>query len=306
MKLTFGLITLNADFFLKQVLESIYPFAHKIIIADGAVTWWAKQGITRSIDDTIKIIEDFPDPERKILLVKGGPYSEKDEQCRTWFAHVPTDTDYVICNDADEVHSQQNLEWLITFLEKEKPTSVGFKSDTFFGGFDRIVGGFERDYSFKRVLKFEKGCFYRTHRQPTLAFVPDTSKEPHCLNNPVKDIAGKDITGNQLYEATGITMWHGSYVSAKGVNAKIRYYENAVIAAGQCIPNYFHDVWMKWVCVPAMRKEIENQWQGVQEFIPAARQPCFTEVFTGKHPPAIEKAMPELLAKFEKEVKMFL
>lgn len=302
LRLTFGIITLNADFFLKQVLESIYPFAHKIIIADGAVTWWKEQGVYRSTDDTIKIIEEFPDPQFKILLVKGGPYQEKDDQCRAWFQHVPTDTDYVICNDADEVHSPDNLEKLIRFLEKEKPTSVGFKSDSFYGGFDRIIGGFERDYSFKRVLQYKPGCFYRTHRQPTLA-IPNA----YDAINAYIDIEGKDITGNQLYEATGITMWHGSYVSPKGVFNKIRYYEGAVIAKGQCIPDYFRDVWLNWVRSNEMGRLVtERKWKGVQEFMPSARGECYTEEYTGVHPPAIQAAMPELLAKFDRELKLFL
>lgn len=298
MKLTFGLITLNADFFLRQVLESIYPVAHKIIIADGAVKWWADNGLIQSIDDTIKIIEEFPDPQMKILLVKGGPYKEKDEQCRAWFDHVPADTDYVICNDADEVHSPENLEKLIAFLEKEKPTSVGFKSDSFFGGFERIIGGFERDHSFKRVLQYKPGCFYKTHRQPTLRM----RQEPDSY-----DIAGKDITGNQLYEATGITMWHGSYVSPVGVYNKIRYYEGAVIKPGQCIPKYFKEVWLPWVLGnDPMKAAIENKWKGVQEFVPEARGDCYTIPYTGNHPPAIQESMPELLFKLDDQLSRFI
>src|SRR6185369_15552506 len=126
--------------------------------------------------------------------------------------------------DADEVHPPEKAETIIRFLEKEKPTSVGFLSDTFFGGFERVIGGFERAHTFKRILKYVPGCHYKTHRQPTLA-VGD------------KDISGKDIGGKVLYDATAITMWHGSYVSPKEVHDKIPYYEAAVIAQGQCIPD---------------------------------------------------------------------
>lgn len=310
MKITFGLITLNADFFLKQVLESIYPFAHKIIIADGAVTWWAQKGVLSSTDGTILTVRNFHDPENKILLVAGGPYKEKDDQCRAWFAHVPTDTDYVFCVDADEVHSPENMENLIAFLEKEQPTSVGFKSDTFYGCFDRIIGGFERDYSFKRVLKYFPGCIYRTHRQPTLS--APKYNEPGTKTQ-WEDVAGRDISGQQLYEETGITMWHGSYVSPKGVYNKIRYYEGAVISKGQCIPNYFYEVWLPWVKSWWLKgedrwkwQEIENKWRGVHEFMPSARGDAFTEAYDGIMPPAIVSSMPELLTKFEEELKLFL
>ena len=303
MKLTFGIITLNADFFIRQVLESIYPFAHKIIIADGAVKWWAdNHGLIGSMDKTIRIIKDFQlknDPDYKIILVQNNyPYTEKDDQCRAWFQFVPADTDYVICNDADEVHSPENLEKLIKFLEKEQPTSVGFKSDSFFGGFDRIIGGFERDHNFKRVLKYEAGCYYHTHRQPTL-LMPD--------GKPPLGGLGVDITGNQLYEQTGITMWHGSYVSPIGVYNKIKYYEGAVISKGNCIPNYFNDLWLPWVRGNTIQRDaIEQRWKGVQEFMPHARGECFTQPYTGTHPPAIQESMQELKNKFDNELKEFV
>lgn len=291
MKLTFGIIVLNGDFLLKPLLESIYSYAHAICIAEGSVEWFYENGVYGSTDNTLKIIREFPDPQNKITLVS-STYREKDEQCRAWFAHVPEDTDYIICNDADEIHSPENLELLIKYLEMEQPTSVGFKSDSFYGGFDRIIGGFEREHSFKRVLKYEKGSVYRTHRQPTLSLGG-------------KDIDGKDISGNQLYEATGITMWHGSYVSPFGVFDKIKYYEAAVISEGNCIPDYFYEVFLPWVTFPERRIEIEDKWNGVQEFMPHARGECKTIPYEGKHPAIIKRDLLMLRARVLQEVEFF-
>lgn len=291
MKLTFGIIVFNSDFFLRQVLENIYPHAHKICIAEGPVEWWQKQEYITSMDETNYILNTFPDPENKIRTVH-GKYKEKDEQCQAWFANVPRDTDYIFCNDADEIHP--DIPKIIDFLKKEQPTSVGFKSNSFFGGFERVIGGFEQEHSFKRILKYEKGCTYRTHRQPTLA-----------LNG--RDIAGKDITGTEFYNATGIEMWHGSYVSPRMVYDKIRYYEGAVISQGNCIENYFQNVWLKWVNGNLSEKgEIEEQYKGVQEFKPTARGECFTKPFTGEHPEVIKKYLPELREKFYKQLNLFL
>jgi hypothetical protein len=291
MKLTFGIIVFNGDFFLRQVLESIYPYAHAICIAEGPVGWWVGQGHDYSTDNTRRIIDTFPDPDHKIWSVH-ETYPEKNEQCRAWFRGVPADTDYIICNDADEIHTPENLEKLIRFLETEQPTSVGFKSHSLYGGFERVIGGFELEHSFKRVLKYIPGAVYKTHRQPTLA-----------LNG--QDIAGKDILGRELYEATGITMWHGSYVSPVGTHAKIRYYEGAVIAPGQCIPDYFNQVWLPWVTRPEDRLAIESKYRGVQEFMPSARGDCFTIPFPGTHPAIIERDMPLLLDQFNRELKRF-
>ena len=88
MKITYGIIVLNGDFLLKQVLESIYDSAHAIRIAEGSVSYWNKQGVINSTDDTIKIIKDFPDKENKIRLVQ-GTWNEKKEQCEAWFNLVP-------------------------------------------------------------------------------------------------------------------------------------------------------------------------------------------------------------------------
>lgn len=293
MKLTFGIIVLNGDFFLKQVLESIYPFAHRICIAEGPVKYWRDKGIMHSTDDTLSIIRDFPDPFDKIKLVSRG-YLEKDDQCRAWFDLVPDDTDYVFCVDSDEVHKPEYIEKLITFLEKEKPTSVGFKSDSFYGGFDRIIGGFERDHSFKRVLQYIPGCNYRTHRQPTLS------------TRSGYDIVGKDVIGNQLYEQTGITMPHYSYVSPKGVYEKLQYYEDAIISKGACIPNYFENVFVPWVEGNAGDKSsIEAKWKGVQEFMPSKRGEAYTIPFEGTHPEVILRDMEQLKKKFNEQFKLY-
>lgn len=292
MKLTFGIIVLNGDFFLKQVLDSIYPFAHAICIAEGPVGYWYDKGVRCSTDDTNKILEKYPDPDRKLRIVHGH-WAEKTEQCQAWFRHVPADTDYVVCRDADEIISAGDMVKLIDYLHAVQPTSVGFKSNTFYGGFTHCMGGFEAQHSFKRVLKYEKGSTYLTHRQPTLAL-------------DGKPIEGKDITGQQLYDATGITMWHGSYVSPHGVYDKLRYYEDAIIAKGKCIPYYFKEVWLQWVLYPEKREEIEKKYRGVHEFSPSIREDCYTIPFTGQHPEVIVRDMAELQAKFDEQLKLYV
>lgn len=294
MKITVGMIVLNSDFFLRQAIEAVYDVAHHICIAEGPVSWWVQQGVTRSGPATMDILHSFPDPQNKIKIVH-DTYKEKDEQCQAWFNLVPQDTDYILAVDADEIHSPENLERLIAFLNKEKPDSVGFVSDTFFGGFERVMGGFEREHSFKRVLRYLPGCTYLTHRQPTLA-----------VNG--RAIAGKDISGKALYEATGITMWHGSYVSPKGVRDKIRYYEGAVIPPGKCVPNYFTELWLPWVFEPNKRGILEKKYNGVHEFMPQARQgqAAFTMPYPGYHPAIVKQYMPEFIEKFNQELKEVL
>ena len=69
MKITFGMIIFNSDFVLQEVLESVYPFAYQILIAEGPVTFWQEQGYTTSVDNYNEILHSFPDPDNKIKIV---------------------------------------------------------------------------------------------------------------------------------------------------------------------------------------------------------------------------------------------
>ena len=138
MKITFGMIVFNSDFVLQQCLESIYPYAYKILIAEGCVKYLADKGQTVSHDKTCAILHNFPDPDNKIIITH-GVYEEKTDQCRAWFKDVPDDTDYVWCIDADEIFKPDHIEKVITFLKEYDPTSVGFRSITFFGGFTNTL-----------------------------------------------------------------------------------------------------------------------------------------------------------------------
>jgi glycosyltransferase involved in cell wall biosynthesis len=272
MKITFCCIVFNGDFVLKQLLESVYPFAYKIIIVDGVVEYWAKRGFVGSEDETKQIIRNFSDPEGKIVPYYNHIRKEKTELCQIFMGSVPNDTDYIWCIDADEIFKPEEIEKAIKILEEKKPGSVGVKSNTFFGGFDYILNGFEAEHDFKRILKYKKGATYLTHRPPTLS-----SEE-----------------GGHIRQA--IEMYHYSYVSPAQVKQKIEYYKNS-LSKDNCIDNYFEDVWLKWVLHPEQRQEIEDKYNGVHEFIPSYRGECRTEKFTGKHPTIIERDILELIIK---------
>ena len=66
MKIAFGMIVFEGDYVLKQCLEQVYPFASQILIAEGPVSYWQRQGRTTSLDNTNQILDSFPDPENKI------------------------------------------------------------------------------------------------------------------------------------------------------------------------------------------------------------------------------------------------
>lgn len=291
MKIAAGIIIFNSDFVLKQVLESIYPHVSQILISEGCVGYWVQKGFTTSLDNTNKIIENFPDPDKKITIVH-GTYTEKTEQANAYMKYVHPDTDYVWNLDADEVFKFKHIIKIKQLLATGKYTSIGFKSFTFYGGFDRYLSGFEREHDFVRIQKYHPGAMWSNHRPPTID-LPFGQQKVH-------------FDGNKTAEM-GILMYHYSYVFPRQVFEKIQYYESAVISKGNCIPNYFNEVYLPWVMGDHETKfRIEQQYKGVHEFMPHARGECYTEQFVGTHPEIILRDMDELKQEFTKQITPFL
>ena len=293
LKIAFGMIVFEGDYVLKECLEQVYPFASQILIAEGPVSYWQRQGRTTSTDDTNKILDEFPDPDNKIKIVH-GQYSEKDDQCKAYMQHINDDIDYIWNLDSDEVYKTEDLIKMIEFLKQENPTSVGVRSCSFYGGFDNYLTGFElnRD-NFLRVFKYTKGATWLTHRPPTINY-------PQYAN-----IIYKHIDSETLYNATGIQMYHYSYVFPTQVFTKVNYYKDSV-SRDNCIDNYFTEIYRPWVTgSDEDKKAIESKYIGVHEFKPHVRGECYTEKFTFGHPEAITKNMNELIDKFNKQLKKY-
>jgi hypothetical protein len=138
------------------------------LISEGPVSYWQAQGRTTSTDRTNEILNNFPDPEGKIKIVH-GQFSEKDEQCKAYMQYLNDDIDYIWNLDSDEVYKTEDLKKTIDFLENVKPTSVGIRSCSFYGGFNHYLTGFElnRD-NFLRIFRVVPGCTWATHRPPTI------------------------------------------------------------------------------------------------------------------------------------------
>ena len=293
MKIAFGMIVFEGDYVLKECLEQVYPFASQILIAEGPVSYWQRQGRTTSTDETNKILSEFPDPENKIKIVH-GQYNEKDDQCKAYMQYIDDDIDYIWNLDSDEVYKTEDLIKMIKFLEEENPTSVGLRSCSFYGGFDNYLTGFElnRD-NFLRIFKYTKGATWLTHRPPTIQY-------PNGSN-----IVTKHIDSDTLYNKTGIQMYHYSYVFPTQVYTKVNYYKDSV-SRNNCIDNYFTEIYHPWVTgSDEDKKVIESKYIGVHEFKPHVRGECYTEKFTFGHPEAITKNMNELIDKFNKQLKNY-
>ena len=283
MKIAVGMIVFEGDYVLKECLTQLYPHVDQIVIAEGPVTYWQQQGRTTSTDATNSILDSFPDPDKKLRVVH-GQFREKDDQSKAYIDLINPDTDYLWMVDSDEVYKTEDILKVKALLEAEKPTSVGVRSCSFYGGFSHFLTGFElKPDNFLRIFRYMPGCTWKTHRPPTIEY-------------PV-DIPRKHISSEELLAKTGVQMYHYSYVFPRQVQTKTNYYKTFV--RGGTIPNYFETVYIPWVRGNAIsRRILETRYQGVHEWIPERRGPCFTSGFRDTHPTAIEQNMAQLVAKF--------
>ena len=288
MKIAFGMIVFNGNYVLEEVLTAVYPYASQILIAEGPVKFWQDQGFITSTDGTNEIIDNFPDPDNKIKIVH-SQYKEKDEQCQAYMKFLSDDTDYLWNLDSDEIFKPEDIEKLIRILEEGEYTSVGFKSISFYGGFDKYLTGFEEKAEFRRVFKVYPGAYWSTHRPPTIAYA--------------KDVVLKHLSFHTLADKYNIRMYHYSYVFPDQVYTKVKYYKMA-ISKNLCIDNYFESIYHPWVLGnDSVKKEIEDKYRGVHEFIHSYRGDCYTANFVGTHHQAILDSKDKLKRKFYEQLE---
>ena len=294
-KIAFGMIVFEGDYVLEACLSQVYPHASQILIAEGPVKFWQEKGRTTSTDRTNQIIDNFPDPENKIRIVH-GQFSEKDDQCSAYMQFLNDDIDYLWNLDSDETFKGEDIEKLIDIMEKGGYTSADVKSCSFYGGFDRYIGGFEeRKGNFHRVFKVYPGSKWLTHRPPTV--VHDPSVDP---------IPNKHIDGDTLWYRHGIRMYHYSYVFPKQVANKIEYYE-AKVSRDKCFKKYFETIYLPWVQADddEQKFKIEMINDGVHEFIKGTRPHTFTKRFEGSHPSEVEKRLEEYRNRIDDEMSAY-
>jgi hypothetical protein len=288
MNIAFGMIVFNGNYVLQECLEAVYPHASQIIIAEGPVKYWQDRGYTTSDDGTNDILNEFYDPDEKISVVH-RKYLEKDEQCNAYIQFMRDDTDYLWNLDSDEVFKDEDIVCVKNLLKQLSLTSVGFKSLSFYGGFDRYLTGFEEDAEFLRIHKIYPGSYWHTHRPPRIAH-----KQSPLLQS-------KHLNHNTL-ATLGVRMYHYSYVFPQQVKQKVAYYTAAVGDKDVQIPNYFNDVYLPWL--QGKREEIEQKYEGVHEWKPSYRGPCYTTPFTGNHPTIIQQNLNKLQKKFDEQLQL--
>ena len=226
-RITFGMIVLNAEPFILYNLRAIYPFAHQIVVVEGACPS-SRKVVTadgHSLDQTLLTLRRFKDEEdheKKLEIVtaedEGRPdgfWSEKDEMSEAYARRATGN--YLWQVDADEFYLPGDICTVIKMLENDPSISeVTFPMRTFWGGLSYLVDGFFlRQFVVHRLFAWGLGYRYTMHRPPT---VIDEK------GNNLRDVRG--LSALEMARQ-GIFMYHYELLFPKQVREKCAYYTDA-------------------------------------------------------------------------------
>lgn len=120
MRISVLMNVFNAMEYLPYSLKSIYDFADEIIICDGLIKQFNKDGSVKSndggsTDGTNEFVDSYPDGDKKISLYSNAWDWEKDK--RQWMVDRATG-DWMMTVDADEVYKGDDLNYVRATIEK--------------------------------------------------------------------------------------------------------------------------------------------------------------------------------------------
>lgn len=234
-KITFGMIVLNGEPFLRYNLRSLYPFAHEIIVAEGASPFAAHAATPdgHSLDGTLNTLRRFKeeeDPENKVTIVtaedEGYPDGfwpgEKNEQSQAYAKRATGDWLWQI--DVDEFYRQADIEAICSFLASHNPSMVFFYFRMFMYHPQLEIHGVDPEYCqcqpIARIFRWGSGYRYVTHRPPTVVDDRGQNLRSLCL-----------VTARET-EKKGWYVWHYPYVYREQFESKARYYTALGLRSG--------------------------------------------------------------------------
>lgn len=292
IRVTFGIIVLNGQPFLQYNLRALYPFAHQIIIVEGAVA--AAQSLAtaqgHSRDGTLEMIRQFKahhDPDNKVVIITAedvgkptGFWTEKDEMSQAYAQRATGDWLWQV--DSDEFYLDTDIKKIVDMLDADPQIAmVSFPYRQFWGGFDYVETGLWFLYEFRacdRLFRWRTGYRYEKHRPPTV------------LDENGRDLRGLKWVSDRDMKRLGVYLYHYSYVLPKQAYQKVGYYTHATWTAE------FQDN-ERW---------LTESYFGLKDpyFIGESgrRKPQWLERYRGPHPSQIEKLRQDLSTGHLKEV----
>lgn len=276
-RISFGIIVLNGEPFVRYNLRALYRFAHEIIIVEGAVQaaseFATKDG--HSIDGTLETLYQFKaeeDDKDKIQIVtRDGFWTEKKEMSLAYAERASGD--YLWQVDIDEFYKAKDVQMVMEMLADDPEISaISFKTLTFWGGFNYLCGGWYLSRgaeTFHRLYRWGPGFRYVSHRPPQVQNASGLNM--HCR---------KWITSNQLAKK-GIFLYHYALVFPKQVKDKCHYYKVAPWAKREKM--------MAWAEKSYFNLERPFRVHNIYEF------PSWLERFEGNHPEQIVRLQSDII-----------
>lgn len=292
---TFGILALNAEPLLDPCVRALVPFAHQIIVVEGASPYAAACATAdgHSLDGTLDTLQSLQREFGEVICVvtaedEGNPSGfwrgEKDEQSRAYAARATGEILWQV--DADEFYLPSDMARVLGWFRDDPAlTGVAFDWWNFWGSFDAVVDGwYYRDNMAtlggnRRVFRWGSGYSYASHRPPT-----------------VLDAAGHDLArgGRFLWaadtRARGVRCYHYGMVFEAQARQKAEYY--GALPMTRDSGNY--------------RDWYEHSWRRLERpygVLHGTREPSWLTRFVGRHPPAIEKLLasrPDLMNAAER------
>jgi glycosyltransferase involved in cell wall biosynthesis len=228
-KITFGIIVLNGEPFVRYCLRSIYLFAHEIIVVEGghedAKAVCTSDG--HSIDGTLESLYKFKaeeDTENKLTIVtRNGFWPHKDEMGRSRTAqsraYAERSTgDYLWQIDIDEFYKKGDMIEIINMLNSDPSiTAISFKQKSFWGGIDYLSESYallRNKGGWNRIFRWNSGYKYITHEPPTV--VDEKGIDLHKK----RWISGEKMKKKSIY------MYHYSLLFPWQVQQKVKVYKD--------------------------------------------------------------------------------
>jgi glycosyltransferase involved in cell wall biosynthesis len=279
-KVTFGIIVLNGEPFTRYVLRALYPFAHQIIVVEGASEHASAFSTSdgHSTDGTLTTLREFQekeDPESKLqVITRNGFWKEKDEQSQAFAERAGGN--YLWQVDIDEFYLPQDMEAILKMLANDPTISViSFRWKTFWGDFRYMCDGpfLHQGWSANghhRIFKWAPGYRYTTHRPVT-----------------VVDERGRDLRSfhwikGQTLSDRGIYLYHYSLLFPKQVQEKAQYYSRMNWGGySEGVARWADENYLQILRKPFLIHNVHTY-------------PSWIERFRGTHPPQIEQMKKDL------------
>ncbi len=280
-RISFGIIVLNGEPFVRYTLRALYPFAHEIIVVEGAAPGAATIATPdgHSLDGTLQTLRDFKaseDSENKLTVVTcDGFWTEKDEMSQAYAERATGD--YLWQVDIDEFYLPEQMEAICDMLIADPSiTTVSFDTTFFWGAPDyRVDSWYLRRGAaeFHRLFKWGEGYRYVTHRPPTV--VNSAGRDLRDINW----IRGADLS------ARGILMFHYSLLLPKQVREKCEYYSEAKWAQRKHLLKWVNETYLS-LKRPYHLHSVHNNYE----------YPGCLYHFHGEHPPQFQQMWRDITA----------